>query len=234
VLLTLVWIAFLCFCLYMAGSRGAQLAAVLGIGGLVFSRIARRLQNVLLFLTALVSIPLAALAFLTFSANSTELSVFGLTFDTSSRTQIWSYGLQLLPGRELFGFGPSGFWTPERSDVFKANNGWVLDNFHSGYVTTLIEGGVVGLLLLLGALLATFAHLRREATGGDRYITFAFAFFCIVVAQNLVENTFGRSTDFQFFTLLLFVFAASAVRPRFSRAIRTATFTSPRREAIHG
>lgn len=216
-LLTVIWIGFLLFCLAMAGSRGAQLTATLGIAGLIFTRMGRSTQNVIIFGSVLLAIPLAILAVLTFSADSTQLSVFGLTFDTSSRTQIWAYGLELLPGRELFGYGPSGFWTPERADVFEANNGWVLDNFHSGYVTALMEGGAVGLLLLLASLFASFAALRHQASGAAPSMVSAFAFFCIVAVQNVVENTFGRSTDFLFFTFLLFTFSAVSVAPLPSR-----------------
>lgn len=233
-LLTLGWMAFLVFCMAMAGSRGAQLSAFLGIAGLVFTRFSRSVQNLVLFCGGLLMIPLAVLASLTFSVNSNELSLFGLSFDTSSRTQIWAYGFELLSGRELFGFGPSGFWTPERAEVFRANNGWVLDNFHSGYVTALIEGGVTGLLLLLAALAASFELLRRQATQGGRPVAFAFSFFCIITAQNVVENTFGRSTDFQFFAFLLLVFAASTVASGATQRHGASPSPQPHPEASYG
>jgi O-antigen ligase len=211
VLLTLLWIGFLGYCLIMSGSRGAQLATVLGLSAVAFTRLSRRHQNLVLFATGLLVLPLAALAAISFSVDATHLSIAGLTFDTSSRTLIWAYGLQNLGGRELFGFGPSGFWTPERLQIFLANNGWALDNFHSGYVTVLMEGGIVGSVVLLAALAGCFSWLRRQATGGDRYAVFTFAFFAISVAENLVENIFGRSTDFLFILFLLLMLASNTV-----------------------
>jgi len=211
-LLTWAWSAFLLVCLVMSGSRGAQLATVLGLVALGLSRLGRGRQNVVLFALALLLVPLSVLAAITFSADATHLSILGLSFDTSSRTDLWGYGFANFDGRELFGFGPSGFWTPERLEVFRANNGWALDNFHSGYVTVLIEGGIVGAVLLVAALIGCFSVLRRRATGGDREAVFTFAFFAISIAENLIENVLGRSTDFLFMLFLLLMLAGNAIR----------------------
>jgi len=239
-MLTWLWVGFLVFCLIMSGSRGAQLATVLGLLALVFTRISRGAQNAILLATALLLVPLITLAAITLSVDETHLSVAGLTFDTSSRTAIWAYGFQQFGGRELFGFGPSGFWTADRLAVFLANHGWALDNFHSGYVTVLIEGGIVGLLLLLAGLAGSFEWLRRQATGGDRYTVFAFAFFAISIAENLVENVFGRSTDFLFVLFLLLMLAGNAVvsappmRPATTSPARTRGLILPHLEHSHG
>lgn len=200
-------IAFFGFCLVMAGSRGAQLMAVIGLAAALFIKLPERLQVVLMALAAIVLLPLVPFGILSFSSDQTTLSIFGLSFDTSSRTEIWAYGLRLLSGRELLGFGLSGFWTPARMDVFKADNGWVLDNFHNGFMTILIEGGLVGIGLLLAVIGTAFFALRRRAILGGRDETFMFSLFCMIVAHNLIENDFGRSTDIFFLLFLLSVFS---------------------------
>jgi exopolysaccharide production protein ExoQ len=200
-------LAFLGFCLLMSGSRGAQMICLIGLFSAVFIRMSLRLQNFALVLAGLVAVPLIPLGLLSFSADATQLSIFGLSFDTSSRTQIWGYGLQNFGGHELFGFGVSGFWTPERMQIFKDNNGWVLDNFHNGYVTILIEGGLTGIAGLLSVVTLTFFQLRKRAYRAGRTEVFAFAIFNMLVALNLVENEFGRSTSFFFIVFLMVVFS---------------------------
>lgn len=211
VLLNLLWAGLLVLCLLMSGSRGAQLSTAIGLAGLVFTRLRTRAQNIILVVIAIVAVPVLVLAVTTFSFDDTELNFAGLSFDTSSRTALWSFGLAQLGGRELLGFGPSGFWIPERLDVFFARYGWALDNFHSGYVTVLMEGGIVGFGLLISALVGCFSRLRKLTQGGDRWMTFTFSFFCIIVTENLVENLFGRSTDFLFLTFLLLMLCATAI-----------------------
>lgn len=206
-LLPTALLAFFGFCLFMSGSRGAQMICLVGLLSAAFIRLPFRLQNFALLLGALVVLPLIPLGLLSFSADATQLSIYGLSFDTSSRTQIWSYGLENLSGHELFGFGASGFWTPERMQVFKDNNGWVLDNFHNGYVTILIEGGLIGITLLLGAAVAAFFHLRKRAYRAGRDDILAFAVLNMLLVLNLVENEFGRSTSFFFFLFLMVVFS---------------------------
>ena len=52
----------------------------------------------------------------------------------------------------------------------------------------------------------------RRATGGDREAVFTFAFFAISIAENLIENVLGRSTDFLFMLFLLLMLAGNAIR----------------------
>lgn len=213
------------FCLLMSGSRGAQMICMIGLVSIAIIHLPMRLQNFALLLACLVALPLVPLGMMTFHANATDLGIFGLSFDTSSRTQIWAYGLENFAGRELFGFGVSGFWTSERMEVFKADNGWVLDNFHNGYVTILIEGGIVGIGSFLAVVVLAFMQLRQRAYRATPDDILAFAVFNMLVALNLVENEFGRSTSFFFILFLLVVFSLARRIPAPSR--RTTLSASP-------
>jgi hypothetical protein len=90
-----------------------------------------------------------------------------------------------------------------------------------------MEGGLFGVGLLLSALVGCFSWLRKKARLGDRYMTFAFCFFGISIAENIVENIFGRSTDFLFVAFLMLMLSSNAV---FSPTV--AAPASPRREAV--
>ncbi|WP_165823741.1 O-antigen ligase family protein [Metarhizobium album] len=198
-------------CLVFSGSRGGQLIAVIGIAALIASRLPKTAQRVSLLLLLACMIPLLHLVASTISLTDDRIGVLGATFNTSNRTTLWFYGLEQLRDRLFLGFGVGGFWTTPRLLAFQDTHGWVLDNFHNGYVTILIEGGLVGLLLLMGALafimlllLMAIGHLR------DAHLSLGFAFVVMTLVSNVVENLIGRSTSLSFMTLLIVCFSIHA------------------------
>lgn len=195
---------------YMSGSRGAQLSAVIGIASLLIAHAPALLQKLLLLSAALFSVPLVNLAVSTFFIDADKIGVVGLTINTNSRTTIWEYGLRQMEGRELLGYGVNGFWTGERMEIFKAAHGWVLDNFHNGYVTIFVEGGVVGFsLLVLGIGFVYVLLLMALGPVKDRALAVAFAFTNEFTINNLVENGAGRSTSL---SIILFAIIAFSLR----------------------
>ncbi len=215
-LLPLSLVLFFVYCLLMSGSRGGQFICAVGLASAGFLFLPARLRTVILLLVPIVAVPLVPLGVFTYYSDATQLGIYGMTFDTSSRTTIWAYGLKHLSGQEFFGYGLSGFWTPERLALFKRDHGWVLDNFHNGYLTVLIEGGLVGIALLISTLVANFMHLYRRALTWDRYDIFGFSVFCMIIAHNFMENDFGRSTDLFFLLYLAIAFSLvrRVVRPK--------------------
>ena len=198
-------------CLVFSSSRGAVLLAGVGIGSLLIARAPKALQRITLVLLVLFTIPLFNLAVATVELNADNISVLGTTIDTNSRTTLWLYGLEQLSGRELLGFGVAGFWTPARVTAFKDVHGWVLDNFHNGYITILIEGGLVGLLLLLMSI-GFIVVLFVLAIGNrkDTHLGLAFGYTNMFLVGNLVENEIGRSTSL---TFIMFLTISLALRP---------------------
>lgn len=204
-LVRLAMIAVAMVCLVNSGSRGGQLIAVVGITALICSRLPRTLQRLVLVAIVVFSVPLIHLVLSTISLTDDKIGVLGTTLNTSNRTTLWFYGLDQLQSHLFFGFGVGGFWTPARILAFLDTHGWVLDNFHNGYITILIEGGLVGLVLLLVAivsilllLLVAVGHLR------DGYLSLVFAFILMFLVSNLVENQVGRSTSSFFLMMLVF------------------------------
>jgi O-antigen ligase len=212
-------------CLANSGSRGGQLIAAVGIASLIGLRLPGALQRLLLLAAAVFSVPLVQLVLATVELTADQIGVLGSTIDTSSRTTIWFYGLDQLRGHLFFGFGVGGFWTPARMTAFKDVHGWVLDNFHNGYITILIEGGLVGLLLLLAAI-AFIVLLLLVAVGRlrDAHLGVAFAYTVMFLVSNLVENQIGRSTSPIF---ILFLLVSFAIRPHVARLLGRAPQASP-------
>ncbi|MGN6306036.1 MAG: O-antigen ligase family protein [Mesorhizobium sp.] len=201
----LINIAIAMVCLINSGSRGGQLIAIVGVASLICSRLPKTLQRLILIALVVFSVPLIQLVLSTISLTDDKIGVLGTTLNTSNRTTLWFYGLDQLQSHLLLGFGVGGFWTPARLIAFNDLHGWVLDNFHNGYITILIEGGLIGLLLMLTAigfilllLLVSVGHLR------DAYLSVAFAFTMMFLISNLVENQIGRSTS-SFFLMFLVI-----------------------------
>lgn len=183
-------------CMVFSGSRGALLIAGVGVGSVVLARAPRVLQRVVLIIFFTIAIPLVNLTLPTVELTADQIGVLGTNINTSNRTTLWFYGLNHLSGRELLGFGVEGFWTPERTTLFSDTYGWVLDNFHNGYITILIEGGLIGLTLLLMAI-AFIVLLYVIAVGNlkDPHLSLAFGYSNMFLFGNLVENEIGRSTS---------------------------------------
>lgn len=78
----------------------------------------------------------------------------------TGRLPLWSTIWDQLQGRRLEGFGYGAYWVTDRVESFHDSLDWYPHHAHSAYLQTLVDGGIVGLALLLAvALLA----LRRAA-----------------------------------------------------------------------
>lgn len=212
---------------YMSGSRGAMAISLVGLFSLAVAYAPPLLQRLAVITALAAIIPIVNLIVSTVEVDADRINVAGAVIDTNSRTTIWNYGLENLRGRELIGFGVGGFWTPERLVRFKDLHGWVLDNFHNGYVTVLIEGGAIGLFLFCLALLFRYLLLFLYiGSRRDAFIAAAFALTNIFCVSNLVENEIGRSTSLGIF---LFSMVSFALRSHIGRALGLAGPTQGKR-----
>jgi O-antigen ligase len=204
-------------CVVNSGSRGALLIGAVGLGSILLARAPGVLQRVALLVFVALAVPLVNLTLPTIELTADQIGVLGATIDTSNRTTLWSFGLEQLAEREYLGFGVSGFWTPERKMIFSDTYGWVLDNFHNGYITILIEGGLIGFFLLTMAVASTML-LYLVAIGNlkDPFLTLGFAYTNMFLFGNLVENEIGRSTTTSF---IMFLTMAFALRPHLARLV---------------
>ncbi len=187
-------------CLVGSGSRGGGVMAAVAVTSLIAVRRSAKfapLVTGILLLGLLLGI--LEVAYFSITGNS-SIQVFGSDVNLTERTFIWQYAMGLWNDRLYLGFGLNGFWTS--ADILSRylnSHGWVLDNYHSGYVAIAIETGLVGLVLFSAMALSLAPRLRflllhaqsnrlsLEMTAG-----YAIMFFTI----NLTETYFLRSTNF--------------------------------------
>jgi len=120
------------------------------------------------------------------------LSVLGKSEDLTGRVSIWATLLLLAKDKLLLGYGYGGFW------IFGGPAQALWDTLgvspedaayaHNGYLQLLVDCGIVGVALLLGALLAAFrtAWIYFLATKN----TWPLYFVLFALLHNLTEATF--------------------------------------------
>ncbi|MDB5653703.1 MAG: ligase [Tardiphaga sp.] len=192
-----------CLCVYLAGrsSRSAMWLSFAPFGLALFASI--------------------LIAWL-FSTGNDSFEVFGSKIDLTQRTYIWQHALAHYGERPILGYGINGFWTiKEIYNEFLRNHGWILDNFHSGYVAILTETGVVGFMLFLTTTLLFGVRMVtsiREQTMPRSRIVALIGFLVLIYMIDLTETIFLRSTSF--ISTLVFMFLINAALPYQGRAQR--------------
>ncbi len=194
---------------FLSGSRGGLLA--LGVTLLVAGvGMARRLRGRQLLAAAGVGVlSLGALA--AFFATSSATSVVWTRFvqETfvqgydSGRTTIDVRGLQLFGQHIWFGTGLDGFYPLQFP--------WPTAEYpHNLALATAVEGGLVGLVLLLGALVAGGMVLYRRRPVGADAIGFALSALMLFIASEFSGDYYD--SRFLWFFLGLAVIAAAKHR----------------------
>jgi exopolysaccharide production protein ExoQ len=70
----------------------------------------------------------------------------------TGRTDIWGFALQRAAERPILGYGYNSFWSPRHTAEVSAVVDWKISEGHSAYLDTLLNLGVVGLLLFVAVL----------------------------------------------------------------------------------
>lgn len=180
-----------CACVYVAG-RSPRIAKMLAFAPL----------GLALFASLLISY--------LYTTGADAFQVFGAKIDLTERTFIWQFALAHFDERPILGFGINGFWTTKELYLeYLRSHGWVLDNFHSGYVAIITETGLVGYTLFV---LCTLLFALRISTSIDNQtmkrsrIVALIGFMVLIYMIDLTETVFLRSTSFIATLILMFYF----------------------------
>lgn len=211
------WPAFLAMfllastCVLASESRGAGAVALAACALLVtsmWSVMCMRIYAILPFVMCLLA---GALIFYFYTTGYDSIHVGDATIDLTERTFIWHYAISHFDDAPLLGFGINGFWTiPSIYDYFEQNHGWVLDNYHSGYIAILMETGFLGYVLFATSVLlfsSKVLHLISARAIDRSHCAVIIGFVVLSFQTNFTETTFLRSTMFTSVLLVAFFFA---------------------------
>lgn len=202
-------------CVVMSGSRGAGAVALVACALVLTSLWSVRCMQIYAVLPCVMSLAAVLLISYFYVTGYDSIHVYDSTIDFTERTFIWQYAIGHFDDAPLLGFGINGFWTnPAIYDYFEQNHGWVLDNYHNGYIAILIETGFVGYLLFAtSVVLFSYKMLCLIAARAiDRlHCALIIAFVFLTFQTNFTETTFLRSTMFT--AVLLVAFFLAICRP---------------------
>ncbi len=193
-LLVLIGIGFLF--LLLTSSRTAFASAMLGIFAYKAMSLETTRKVRVMFASAL-----ALLVAATYFGNKFFLVMkTGLLFgrdvesggaQLTGRVPVFFECLRHLRGREFFGYGYHGFWTPERIEDISRELGWNVPSAHNAYIDILLEVGIVGLFLFVAVTIMSLAWSRRIflKTGNVGY-AFFFALLIAFVVEGVLESIY--------------------------------------------
>lgn len=138
-----------------------------------------------------VIIGLICLVFLegVFDLYHVLLRFLGRNPTLTDRTLLWA-DLLKEPINPLLGAGFESFWLGER--LRRIWQRWTFgpNQAHNGYLETYLNLGLIGLAMLVGLLLATYAKARRAWAAGVEFGRFRLGFLAAILAYNWTEAAF--------------------------------------------
>lgn len=219
-LLRFVLIAALGWLLFMARSSTALVCLPVGLAVMVLLHLdpVRRYLNYLGIFAFIALLLIFVLDFFPVILE-TVAGWVGRDATLTGRTDIWRDLLRenIDP---LTGSGYQSFWL--RHGMMERYG--EINQAHNGYLETYLNGGLIGLSLLLTMIAATGNKLRKDILHGSTVSVLLFAFFLVAALYNLTEGLFD-GLSLIWFSLLL----AALSRPR---EFAAAPVLQPRRSAM--
>lgn len=205
-------------CVVGAGSRGGAAVALAACLSLSLPRRWSGIGIAMAFGPVLMTgVALVAIASLIASGDP-FLPLFGQEVDFTERGMIWQYALSHFADRPLLGFGLNGFWSADGMlHGFERQHGWVLDNYHDGYIGILIETGIVGMAIFVAGMLLFGVKMgrliaRRGMPQADA--TVIVGFVNLVFFIDFTETFFLRSTNINSILLIIVLLVSCRVPGR--------------------
>ena len=210
-------------CVIGSGSRGGGALAVGACVTLYLSMRSVGLMRVFAVGPLVMTLLAAAIIVYFFITGHDAIYLFGEPIDFTERTFIWQHAIGHFQDAPIVGFGLNGFWTVQSIyDAFLQAHGWVLDDFHNGYIAILIETGMVGYLLFglsIFFVTAKILYLTHAQTIPKSHCGLVVGFAFLSFQINFTETTFLRSTSFT--SILLVTFMLAVCRPIDSEGARS-------------
>lgn len=137
------------------------------------------------------------------------LELVGRDPSLTDRTLIWELLQPLIDAQFLKGYGFGAFWASADADAFITRWGYI-GNAHSGYVETLLNGGLIQLIALLLMFAQTLSKRYRAITADQsaRYQACALVIIGLFVVTDYVAYVIPnyRSGEFLIFCVLSLTF----------------------------
>jgi O-antigen ligase len=196
VLLMVAWL------LVIADSATAMLCTAIGVGLLMLTRftaVRNRLKRVEVY--AIGGAVAWYLLDSVFHISELVVSSVGRDMTLTTRTGAWDLFLQL-DLNPLIGAGFKSFWAGDRMRQIWTDFPGIVQA-HNGYIETYLEGGILGLLVLAGMLLAGLRNIKRHLLAGEDFAWVRLTFWIITLFYNFSEAAFTQLSLLWIVTLVV-------------------------------
>jgi exopolysaccharide production protein ExoQ len=199
-LLNALFLAMICWLLYLAQSSTSLGVLIAGsmffmVMGITF---VKRNPN----LSILVGIVTGSILFWSFDVMGFILSALDRDVTLTGRTDLWK-DLVEIGTDPLIGVGYESFWLGGGAEQLWKKYWWHPVQAHNGYLEIYMNLGVVGLLLLLGIIIAAYRNGIESLVSGYEFGKFQLAFVGMILLYNISESGFKALHPMWFVFLLL-------------------------------
>ncbi len=191
--------------LWMSDSATSVLCVVLGLLILWSSHYIERLRSPRRVVAVGVAAALGlAVLQAALGLSSLVIQALGRNETLTGRTDIWQMVTAQKPN-PVIGWGFMSFWDMPAALAYNEAHGTHLVTAHNGYLDAYVDGGALGLLLLLGMLLAGGIEALRGLLSGTWFGRARFMFLCLAITYNWSESDFFRLQPLWFVLLLCLI-----------------------------
>jgi len=196
-LLMMVWLVD------KARSSTSTASLILGIGLLLSMQLpfARRQVRYLGTYSLLTGFLILVLLYSVPGIFDAVVGIFGREATLTGRTDMWK-DLLKEPINSVIGTGYHSFWLGPGAERMWEKYYFHPTQAHNGYLETYLNGGLVGLFLLVAMIVSTASRVKKEVLWGDRFGMLLFSFLVVIVFNNGMEATLGGVNVFWFILLI--------------------------------
>jgi O-antigen ligase len=192
---------------YLTKARTALVSVA--VGAAAVHVVGRPVRNWMLLATTAATLLavalLAATMFGTFDSREAQrVASMGRTDDTAAltgRVPLWNFVGQQMTGHELEGYGWGAFWLVERTLAAHDLLGWYPRHSHNAYLQTVVNLGIVGLVIALAIGIWALARAIRQIvlTGRPEFSALAAVLVGMFV-NGIAESAFVMPRDMGLFS----------------------------------
>lgn len=195
-MLRLALMAMAAWLMILSNSITAIICLLLGIGILVFMKSAFMRNQVRYFGTyslLFCFLPLCLICY----PDIIEMMVKGLGRDITftGRTELWA-DLIRESVNPIIGTGYQSFWLGNRADILWEKYYYHPIQAHNGYLETYLNGGLIGLFLLVAMIVTTAVKLKKQMEFESKLGVLLLAIFVVGIFYSMTEAMFSRLTLF--------------------------------------
>lgn len=125
-----------------------------------------------------------------FDIRKAFVESLGRNMTLTTRTEIWEI-VRDYQDNPLVGQGFESFWAGERLEVL-ADKTFGIIQAHNGYLETYLNGGLIGVGLLVIVLFSAYKRLRKKLVSGKRENCIRFTIFLTAIIYNYTEASFFK------------------------------------------